>query len=480
VSAAGAHANLMAEMPTFDFDGERASTQAAWQTLVDKIEIGGADKDHAHAFFASMYHLFLMPTEITDVDGSYMGFDHVVRSADHFVSDMSLWDTYRTLHPLYALIAPEDATTAVQSLSWMAEQNGAFPKWPLLTGETGTMLGASAEVVLADAYAKGVRDFDAESAYQTLFAAATSPDTPPGGRGGREDVVPYMDYGYVPSDNSGSVSRTTEYAYDDFALGNLADALGHTDDAAMLHARAKSYQKLFDPGTGFLRARSRSGELDGSAFDPTAFTDEYVESNGWQSTWYAAHDIDGLVGLYGGRDAFISKLEMFFDQAKTDWDALSPTDTLKKAAQRPYYWGGNEPDIQAPYMFAQAGRPELTQKWVRWSMDTLYGPGNDGLPGNDDGGTMSAWYVFSAMGLYPIAGSDRYIVGAPRFPHMVVYVAGGALTIDAPDVSDANLYVQSVTLNGSPLSTPELKHSDLAAGGNLTFTMGPSPSSWGQ
>jgi predicted alpha-1,2-mannosidase len=360
----------------------------------------------------------------------------------------------------------------------MGETAGVFPKWPLVDGDSGSMVGASAEVVLADAYLKGITDFDAKGAYAILRAAAMDTNDPPAGRGGRGSVLPYMQLGYVPATSGGSVSLTLEYAQDDFALGNLAAALGEQADADALRARSLGYRKLYDPDTGFLRGRLADGSLDGTSFDPVNSAADYVEANGWQSLW-VAHDVDGMIGLFGSRQALIDKLEMFFELSKMEWDSLAPKDGAK-LLPRPYYWAGNEPDLHAVYLFAQAGRPDLTQKWLKWIMATFYGTGADGLPGNDDGGTMSAWYVFSALGFYPLAGSDRYVVGAPLFPHAEIAVAGGSFTIDAPAVSDANIYVQSVELNGQPLAAPELRHADLRPGGTLQFTMGPQPGNWGR
>jgi predicted alpha-1,2-mannosidase len=393
---------------------------------------------------------------------------------------MSLWDTYRTLHPLWDLVAPARARDAARSLVAMAKAGGFFPKWPTGTGEAGTMIGASAEVVLADAYVKGVRDFDAEGAYQAMRAAAMDTTDPPHGRGGRGAVVPYMQLGYVPASNGSAASQTIEYAIDDFALAELASALGHADDAAALRARSHGWQKLYDPASGFLWAKNADGSWGTTHGDPTIATDDFDEANAWQSVWGPWFDIDGLANAMGGKGALVAKLESFFEQGKADYDAVNWTEPLSAGTRRAFYWGGNEPDIHAPYLFALAGRPDLTQKWVRWIENEVYGAGADGIPGNDDGGTMSAWLVFSALGFYPIAGSDAYVVGAPRLAHATIAVTGGGFTIDAPGISDAQPYIASVTLNGAPLATPILHHADLHAGGSLAFTTSATPTSWGR
>jgi predicted alpha-1,2-mannosidase len=481
VSAEEAKKNLAAELPGWSFDDTAKKTADAWDDLLGAVRFtGGTDRQRA-MMTAALYHLFLMPTVQSDADGAYRGMDGQVHQADGFryVSDMSLWDTYRTLHPLYSLIAPDRALDSVRSLHEKAKQGGFFPKWPIATGESGTMIGSSAEVVVADAFIKGITDFDAEGAYSMLRAAAMDPTPPPGGRGGRDHVEPYMMLGYVPSTvTDGSVSRTTEFAVDDFALAALAEGLGHDDDAKALRARAVGYRKLYDPDTGFLWAKADDGSWSTEHADPTRFADEFVEANAWQSLWMVAMDAEGLAALAGGKPELVKQLSSMFDQTKDDYDAIDWSDLLRSGAPRPYYWAGNEPDINAPYLFAQLGRPDLTQKWVAWLRATQYTDGPDGIPGNDDGGTMSAWFVFSALGFYPIVGSDRYVVGAPLFPHTEIAVGDGTFTIDAPEVSDTNIYVQAVELNGAPLDVAEIKHADIKAGGSLVFHMGPTPSTW--
>ncbi len=483
VSPEGAAANLEAEIPTFEFDATAARTAKAWDALLGTVRVEGGGQDDRDMATAALYHAFLMPTIQSDTDGAYRAMDGQVRTADGFryVSDLSLWDTYRTLHPLYGLIAPDRALDAVRSLHEKAKAGGFFPKWPIATGESGTMIGASADVVVADAWVKGIQGFDVEGAYSILRAAALDPVAPAGGRGGRDGSEAYMKLGYMPAPRGGSVSLTTEYANDDLALAELAAGLGHDADAAAFRARGRGWRKLFDPATGLLWPKDESGNWSSPHTDPTFFSEDYVEANAWQSAWMVAADADGLVELYGSKEALVARLDEMFEQTKAELAELDPADTLRTGAMRPYYWGGNEPDIHAPYLFAQVGgRPDLTQKWVAWSRANLFGSGPDGLPGNDDGGTMSAWWLFSALGFSPIAGTDRYVIGTPLFPHAEIAVAGGTFTVDAKEVSPKNVYVQSVTLNGAPLAAPSLRHADLVAGGSLEFVMGPSPSAWGR
>ena len=473
VSLDGARANLAAEVPTVDFDTVASATQQAWRDKLSVVKITGGTDAQRRIFYTSLYPAFLMPSVIDDVDGSYqLAGQTTLQTATgyHQMSDLSLWDTYRTVMPLYGWLAPDSGHDTARSLVGLGSGLGAYPKWPLAIGETGTMLGASAEVTIADAVARGVPDAGGDVAYPMLRAAAMDTTTPAGGRGGRNDVVDYMTYGYVPAPDGRSVSETTEYAADDFALAQLAGAVGQSADHDALLARSHGWQMLFDPATGFLRARGTDGTFaSATGFDPTAQTGEYAEANAWQSLWMAGNeDPAGLATILGGSDAVVAKLSSMFDMTKQDFETADPS-----AANfpRPYYWAGNEPDLNAVYVFAQQGKPGLTQQWLRWLMDTMYSDQPEGVPGNDDGGAMGAWYVLSALGLYPVAGSDGWIVGAPRFPQARVDVGGHELVIVADGVSDEAMYVKSVDIDGMPVSGATITQAQLAGAGQLTFTM---------
>ena len=477
VSAAGARANLDAEVPAIDFDTVAAATQQAWRDKLGVVKITGGTDAQRRIFYTSLYHAFLMPSVIDDVDGTYQlagQAQPTVATGYHQMSDLSLWDTYRTVMPLYGWLAPDSAHDTARSLVGLGTGLGAYPKWPLAIGETGTMLGASAEVTLADATARGVTDTGAADAYAMMRAAAMDTTTPPGGRGGRNDVVDYMAHGYVPATDGRSVSETTEYAADDFGLAQLAGAVGQTANRDALLARSHGWQMLYDPATGFLRARGADGSFaSASGFDPTAQGDDYAEANAWQSLWMAGNeDPAGLATILGGPDATVAKLSTFFDMTKQDFETA---DASAANFPRPYYWAGNEPDLNAVYVFAQEGHPELTQQWLRWLIDTMYTDLPDGVPGNDDGGAMGAWYVLSALGVYPIAGSDQSIVGAPRFPKARIDIDGHELVIEAPDVGDDAMYVSSLTIDGAPVTGPTLSHAQLAGAGTLTFSMSTAP-----
>lgn len=467
VSIEGARKNLDAEVPAIDLDAIAAQARDAWSEKLSTVLLTGGSDAERRTFYTSLYHAFLMPSVIGDVDGTYVlaGRQPVVASGWDQMSDLSLWDTYRTVHPLYAWLAPTSARDATRSLVAFGEGIGIHPKWPLAIGETGTMLGASAEIVIADAVVRGVPDTGAEIAWPLLRAAAMDQVAPPMGRGGRGDVEPYLQLGYVPRTLNRSVSQTTEYSHDDFALAQLAGALGHAADRDALIARSHGWRALFDPAVGFLRGKNPDGTFPPAAdFDPLELGDDYAEANAWHSLWMAAaHDPDGLAEIFGGHDAAIAKLEEFFDSAKLDWDTA---DESAANFPRPYYWHGNEPDMNAAYVFAQLGRPELTNEWVRWIQDEMYSDQPSGVAGNDDGGTLGAWYVLSTLGVYPIPGSDRWILGAPRFPQARVILGGRELVIVA---EGRGPNVREILLDGVVLESSTITQAQLVSASELRF-----------
>jgi len=476
VSLDGARRNLDAEAGDVDFERVRAETVAAWEERLSVVKLSGGTEAQRRTFYTSLYHTFLMPTVISDVDGGYVFSNGATGTATGFqmLSDLSLWDTYRTVSSLHAWLAPESARETARSLVEWGAKTGIFPKWPLAIGETGTMLGASAEIAIADAVARGVQGTGAEMAWPLLRQAAMEMTDPPAGRGGRDAVVPYMQVGYVPMSVSRSVSMTTEYAHDDVALAHLAGALGHTADRDTLMQRSRGWRALYDPSVGFLREKDANGTFSTKPFDPLPWADGYAEANAWQSLFMPGiHDPDGLADLLGGRTAAVDKLEEMFDLTKDDWDE---SDEAAANFPRKYYWAGNETVINAPFLFAQLGRPDLTHRWVRWILENIYNDTPAGVPGNDDGGTMGAWYVLATLGLYPIAGTDQWIVGAPLFPRARIVVGDHEMTIDADGVGP---YVQAVQLDGVPLDVAQLTHAQLASARQLRFVMGNEPSSWG-
>ncbi len=467
--AEGAALNRMDEEVT-SFEQARLRAQQSWMERLGRITVRGGIPEEQRIFYSALYHVYQHPTLFTDADDSYRGLDDEVHNdARPYYTDFSLWDTYRTLHPLLILLEPEESADMAQSLVTMADQWGNLPRWPLATGDTGCMIGTSADVVLAESYLKGVRGFDVEGAWQYMWEHARGPVC----CAGRSGVEQYAALGYVPSDlTGGSVSKTQEYAWDDWALSLLATALDKPDEAAVLWDQSRTIGALWDDDVGFFRGRLEDGSWDPS-FESTTWEDYYTEGDAWQHLWLSPH-VDLLSDIMGGREAMLATLEEFFDLTLNDWE----NSALGLWAPLPYYWHGNEPDIHAAYIFAAAGRPHLTQKWVRWIMDTFYGLGPHGLAGNDDAGTLSAWYVFSALGFYPWAGSDLYYVGTPAFAHATVRLPGGDLVVKAKGL-DQGHYVQSVTLNGEPLDVPWFTHDDIVNGGTLSFVLGAEPSDWG-
>lgn len=459
ISVEQARANLRADMPRWDFEAARAVAEARWEDTLGVIEVEGGTERERTIFYSSLYRTTGMPTDFTEVGEVYLGFDRQVHPAQgyHFYSDLSLWDTYRTLHPLYNLIYPTTQRDVLQSLTRMYEQSGDMPKWPMAQGDTGSMVGEPADIVLADAWIKGIQDFDLDAAWPGL-----------GVRHGWDTTVDAL--GFTPVESGGgSVSKHLEYAFNDFSYAVLARDLGMEQEAETRLYRALSWSGNFNPGSGFLQPRHEDGSWV-EPFAPHWFSEAYTEGNAWQLLWFVPHDMEGLISALGGPRRFTAKLARFFERS-----AGQPNQPLPDLN----YWHGNEPDIQASWLFYYVGRPDLGARWVRWVMENKYTDGPDGLDGNDDGGTLSAWYVFSALGLFPVPAQDFYLVGTPVFERSVVHLAEGDLVIEAPGASPENLYVVGATLDGAPLRGPWVRHDDIAGGAVLRLELAPQPSEWG-
>ncbi len=475
VSVENARENLDAEVGSLDFEGVRASARDTWDEWLSRIDIESDDPEIKTIFYTALYHSMIMPTNFTDVNGEYLGFKKQVGTAQGFTyrTDMSLWDTYRTTHPLYILIAPEIQRDCLKSLVCMARAGGTLPRWPSGAGYTGSMFGTPADMVIAESYLKGITDFEVEEAY--AFMKKTSDGGPYEGADSRSAIDDYNTLGYCAADSTKyAVSYTLEYAWADGSIALLAKALGHEDEAAVYKAKSMNYKNIFDDETKYFRPRNADGTWYEpfnpnitnfyDAVMPVKFADDYCEGGARHWRWSVPHDVSGLINLFGSKEYFVSELEKFMEDASANRAALDPG---------PGYWQGNQHDIHAPYLFDDAGRPDLTQKWVRWSLSERHSTDVDGLDGNDDGGTLSAWYVFSAMGLYPVAGTDRYWIGSPNLNRASVNMGGGkTLTIIANNQSSENIYVQSVTLNGVKLTEPSIIHSQIANGATLVFEMG--------
>jgi predicted alpha-1,2-mannosidase len=470
VDVDGARKNLEAEIPGWDFESVRADAREAWNEALGRIRVVGGTRAHMVTFYTALYHAMLAPNLYMDVDGRYRGRDLEIHHADGFTNYtvFSLWDTYRAEHPLLAIIEPGRTADFITTFIAQYEQGGALPVWELAGNETNCMIGYHAVPVIADAYLKGIRDFDAAKALEAMEHSAERDD-----RG----LERYRELGYIPADTEGeSVSKTLEYAYDDWCIAQMAKALGKEREYSRYIERAQSYKNIFDPKSGFMRAKMDGAFL--SPFDPAEVNVNYTEANAWQYSFSVPQDVGGLIDLMGGREHFAAKLDSLFSMStKTTGTELPDISGLIGQ-----YAHGNEPSHHIAYLYCYAGKPWKTQERVRKIMDGLYGAGPAGLCGNEDCGQMSAWYVLSALGFYPVTpGSDIYVIGSPVFKEASIDVGGGRrFVIRTRGGSADNVYVQSAALNGKPYGACFIRHADIASGGELLFDMGEAPNmAWG-
>jgi predicted alpha-1,2-mannosidase len=471
VGIEGAKAKIEAELADWDFDRVKQDAEKAWENRLSLIQIEGSIEQKKN-FYTSMYHLFIQPVDIADLDGKYRDPNDSVRISPigkHY-STFSLWDTFRAAHPLYALIAPESTSYFVNSMLLHAENYGILPIWALWGKETYCMIGNHGVPPVVEACLKDIPGIDPEKAYQMVKQSLT-------GKNRKYDWKIYDQYGYFPFDlvPEESVSRTLECGYDDYCAALLAKKLGKTEDYAFFMKRASYYKNLFDPENKLVRGKDSKGQWR-TPFDKFALSHagtaggDYTEGNAWQYTWHNLHDVDGLVDLLGGKEAFVTKLDSLFvleDRAESGGFTGDVTGLIGQYAQ------GNEPSHHVIYLYSLVDRKDRTAELIREVFDKFYQPKPDGLCGNDDCGQMSAWYIFSSMGFYPVdpAGGE-YVVGAPQIPKAEIRLANNKIfTMEAQNLSETNKYVQSVTLNGKPLEGFAIKHSDIANGGKLVFVM---------
>lgn len=464
----GAKANMASEVPGWDFEGIRTAAKADWNSYLSRIEVEGTDEEKTN-FYTSFYHALIQPNEISDVDGRYRNAaDSVVNATGgKFYSTFSLWDTYRAAHPFYTLMVPERVDGFINSLVDQAEVQGYLPIWGLWGKENFCMVANHGVSVVAEAYAKGFRGFDAERAFNAIKQTQTVSHPL------KSNWENYMKYGYFPTDltEAESVSSTLESVYDDYAAADMAKRMGKTEDAAYFARRADFYKNLFDSSTQFMRPKKSDGTWK-SPFNPSqighaeSVGGDYTEGNAWQYTWHVQHDVPGLIALFGGEEPFLNKLDSLFT-LKLETTQADVTGLIGQYAH------GNEPSHHVTYLYALAGRPERTQELIREIFDTQYSPKPNGLCGNDDCGQMSAWYMFSAMGFYPVNPvSGEYVFGAPQLPEFVLHLADGkTFTIKAEGLSEANKYVKSITLNGEPYTKNFISHADIVKGGTLVYQM---------
>ena len=471
VSCENAMANLKAEMSGFDFEHVRKACAAQWNERLNRITIETDDEAAKRVFYTSNYHTMVAPTLFCDVNGQYRGINDMIYTAPEGFTNyttLSLWDTYRTLNPLFTLVNDEMVPDIVNTMISIYHQNDKLPVWALQSGETNCMPGYSAVPIIADAYLKGFEGFDAEEAFAAMKATTVYP---------QQNAVPYVvERGYIPCDKvHEATSIAMEYAVDDWGVAAMAKKMGKQEDADLYARRAMYYKQYFDSEIKFIRPKMDDGTWR-TPYDPANsihMVGDFTEGNGWQYTFFAPHDVYGLIELFGGDEEFITKLDAFF----VNNDSMGETASADITGLIGQYAHGNEPSHHIAYMYAYAGQQWKVAEKVRFIMDEFYTDKPDGVIGNEDCGQMSAWYVMSSMGFYQENPSDGvFVFGSPRFDKMTVKVRGNnTLIIEAENNSKENIYIQEVYFNGKPYKKSYITYDELIAGGTLKFVMGPKP-----
>lgn len=475
VSVENAKANLEAD--TFNFEAEKLEAENIWDKALSHIIVETPVDSLKTIFYTAMYHAQLAPVTFSDKNGQFrLENDSIVTAKNYTAySTLSLWDTFRAQHPLLTLMEPDKVSDMVNSMLAYYETKKILPVWTLYGNETNTMTGYHSIPVIVEAYKKGIRGFDAEKAFEAMKNTMTQDE-----RG----LINYKKYGYIPYTLiDESVTITLEYAYNDWCVAEMAKALGKDDDYQFFLNRSKAYAYLFDNETGFMRGKSEDGKSWNEPFDPKHSNHreqtDYTEGNAWQHSWFVPHAVTDLIGLHGGNETFTKRLEQLFTESSEITGDNISADITGLIGQ---YAHGNEPSHHIAYMFNHANQPWRTQYWARHIMDTQYNTTPNGLSGNEDCGQMSAWYVLSSVGLYPMnPASGDYEIGTPIFEKSTINLPNGkTFIIKAENVSDKNFYIQSATLNGKVFNTTNISHEEILNGGTLHFVMGPEPNkNWG-
>ncbi|PBJ04878.1 GH92 family glycosyl hydrolase [Flavobacterium sp. ACN6] len=475
VSVANAKDNLDTENQ--DFEKVKSKAAAVWNTALGKIKVETPVDSLKTIFYSALYHTQVAPVTYSDKNGQFRREDDKIITASNYTaySTLSLWDTFRAENPLLTLLEPAKVSDLVNSMLAYYETKKILPVWTLYANETNTMTGYHSIPVIADAYLKGIKDFDAEKAFEAMKATMMQDE-----RG----LNFYKKYGYIPYNLlDESVTITLEYAYDDWCIAQMAKALGKQADYEFFSKRSKAYEYLFDAKSGFMRGKSEDGKSWNEPFDPKHSNHrehtDYTEGNAWQHSWFVPHNVDEFIKLHGGNSNFTKRLEQLFTESSEITGNNVSADISGLIGQ---YAHGNEPSHHIAYMFNHAGQPWRTQYWVRHILDTQYNTTANGLSGNEDCGQMSAWYVFSSMGLYPMnPASGEYEIGSPIFEKSTLNLPNGkTFVIEAANVSDKNFYIQSATLNGKAFNKTAISHQELLQGGVLHFVMGAQPNkNWG-
>nr|WP_299073358.1 GH92 family glycosyl hydrolase [uncultured Allomuricauda sp.] len=464
-SIEGARKNLKTELPHWDFEKTKEEAQNIWEKQLSKIKIT-ATKAQKELFYTNLYHCFLTPSAHSDVDGAYKGADGEVHVTNGYTKydTFSLWDTFRATHPLYTILNPKETGDVIKSFLSHYDETGLLPVWSMAGNETNMMIGYHAVPVIVDAYFKGI-PMDAEKALKACVASATEK--------GRQ-IDRYMELGYVPTGEdheNWSVSKTLEYAYDDWCIAQFAKALGDNETEKVFLKRADNWKNLYDGSSTFFRPKDENGNFS-FPFSPKAYTKEFCESNAWQYFWFVPHDMNGLIDTLG-KKRFEQKLDSMFTYYPSAGDKL-PIFSTGMIGQ---YAHGNEPSHHVSYLYNAIGKPWKTQEMVRKIIETQYSTEPDGYCGNEDCGQMSAWLVFSSLGMYPINPADGiYSLTSPFFEEAVIDLENGKqFTISAENQSKTNSYIQEITLNGKPYQQLTITHQQIMDGGELHFVLGAEP-----
>ena len=466
VSIEGAKANLNAEAKSWDFNYYKKNAEEIWSKALNKIEVKSADEDKLAVFYSALYHTMIVPNTFSDVHGSYRGMDQKIYkdtiNTTHTV--FSLWDTFRAAHPLYTIIEQDRTNEFINTFLKHYKQGERLPVWELSSNETDCMIGYHSVSVIADAYTKGITNFDSKKALEAMIYSANL---------NHFGLESYKKYGYIRAgDESESVSKTLEYAYDDWCIAQFAKAQNDLKTYLEFSKRAQSYKNSFDPASKFMRARLNGGWF--KPFDPAEVNFNYTEANSWQYSLFAPQDISGLINLFGGNNNFENRLDNLFS-TNSETTGREQADITGLIGQ---YAHGNEPSHHMAYLYNFIEKPWKTQERVKQIIDEQYWNAPDGLSGNEDCGQMSAWYVLSASGFYSVTpGMDYYVIGSPAFNKITYNLENGkSFTIIAKNLSDENKYIQTASLNGKEYSKSFLLHKDLMNGGELILKMGKTPS----
>ncbi|AEW01812.1 sugar hydrolase [Niastella koreensis] len=472
VSTEGALLNLRTEAPNWDFEQTKAAAQAAWNNELAKISIEASEAEKQN-FYTALYHAFLGPTVYMDVDRKYKGLDQNIHTAANFTNytTFSLWDTYRALHPFFNIIQPARNGDMVNSMLAHYDQSvlKMLPIWSHYNNDNWCMSGYHSVSVIADAIIKGNTSFDAVHALDACVTTASHSNY--------EGIGSYVEKGFIPAEKLGtSASTTLEYAYDDWSIAQAAKKLGRTDIYEAFSKRAGNYKNIFDPSVGFMRARNEDGSFKNN-FDALSTNGQgFIEGNTWNYSFFVPQDPEGLINLMGGKKKFSARLDSLFTMYLPD-KYFAETEDITRDGIIGTYIHGNEPAHHVAYLYNFAGQPWKTQERIRMILKHQYKPAPDGLGGNDDCGQMSAWYLFSTLGFYPVApGATVYQLGSPAINKAVLQLENkNSFTVEAINQSDKNVYVQKVLLNGKQLEQPTITHEDIMKGGTLTFYMTDKP-----